>query len=387
MTDEHKWISVNKHSQKLVIRFRVKGFSKQFYLGTSLKDNKTNQDIVRARIEIIQRDVALGRFDSSLESYKFGNYKIPTTSSDKLSLGELWEKFVDFQKQHLQQSTLETEYKSITKIISELSSQSLEDAVIIRALLLQKYSYHTAHKTLAAFSRCCNWGIDSGLIESNPFEKVQLPKPKKQSNEDQGKAYTLEQRDLIIGAFESHLKFSHYSNLVKFLFWTGCRPGEAFALTWGDINADCTRISITKAYASRVRILKGTKNNKRRVFSTYEGSKVQSLLFELKSNSPDPKQLIFKSSSGQRMNLRISDRFWRGYTTKNYQYNGVVTELAEQGIIPYLSIYSTRHTFATWAIASGVSPEKVAYWLGDDTQTILAYYCHPDVTKTECPDF
>lgn len=387
MSVKDKWISVNKHGQKLIIRFRVKGFSKQFYLGTGLKDNKINRDIVHARIEIIQRDIALGRFDATLESYKFGSYKKSVITSRIVSLSEIWNKFVEFQNQYLEKSTLETEYKTITKIISELSTQSLDAAAIIRESLLKRYSYHTAHKTLAAFSRCCNWGINSGLIESNPFEKVQLPKPKKQSSEDEGKAYTLEQRDLIIKTFESQAKFSHYSSLIKFLFWTGCRPGEAFALTWGDISPNCTRISITKAYASRVRLLKGTKNNKRRVFSCQQESKLQSLLFELRPDSPDPKDLLFKSSSGQKMNLRISDRFWRGYSAKGYQYNGVVAELAEQGIIPYLSIYSTRHTFATWAIASGASPEKVAYWLGDNVQTVLSYYCHPDVTKAECPDF
>jgi hypothetical protein len=31
--------------------------------------------------------------------------------------------------------------------------------------------------------------------------------------------------------------------------------------------------------------------------------------------------------------------------------------------------------------------KKVAYWLGDNVQTVLEYYCHPDVTKAECPDF
>jgi integrase len=386
-SENDKWISFNAKTGKLAIRFRVRGQRKQFYLGTGLKDNKTNRDVVCARVEIIQRDIALKRFDSTLESYKFGNYKNPVILLNKLFLGEVWEKFVYFQKQHLEKSTLEAEYKSITKVISELSNQSLEDAVIIRALLLEKYSYYTAHKTLAAFSRCCKWGVDSALIESNPFEKVQLPKPRKQSNEDENKAYTLKQRDLIIKAFESHLKFSHYGNLVKFLFWTGCRPGEAFALTWGDISLDCTRISISKAYASRVHLLKGTKNNKRRVFLSSQGTKLQLLLLELRPDLPDPKQLIFKRSSGQRMNLRISDRFWRGYSTKGYHYNGVVADLAEQGIIPYLSFYSTRHTFATWAIASGISPEKVAYWLGDNVQTVLEYYCHPDVTKAECPDF
>jgi integrase len=66
---------------------------------------------------------------------------------------------------------------------------------------------------------------------------------------------------------------------------------------------------------------------------------------------------------------------------------GVVRELASSDTVPYLKVYSTRHTFATWAIASGISPEKVAYWLGDNIKTVLKYYCHPDVTKTECPDF
>ncbi|ALF55473.1 hypothetical protein ACX27_25825 [Nostoc piscinale CENA21] len=87
------------------------------------------------------------------------------------------------------------------------------------------------------------------------------------------------------------------------------------------------------------------------------------------------------------MTLKVLDNIWRGNQVRGYLYKGVVTELAENGLVPYLKLYSTRHTFATWAITSGASPEKVAYWLGDDVRTVLAYYCHPNVTKTECPDF
>ncbi|MEH1802170.1 MAG: tyrosine-type recombinase/integrase [Nostoc sp.] len=385
--DQDKWISPDLRTGKLIIRFRVRGFPKQFYLNSGLECSKTNWDIVRSRKEIIERDIALNRFDPTLELYKFGNYQNAVVPIEKLSLDKLWDKFLAFQTQHLERSTLESDYKQITKIIVELSNKSLEDAPIIRDLLLAKYSYHTAYKSLAAFSRCCRWGIDSCLIDFNPFEKMQLPKPKNPSNENEEKAYTLEQRDLIITAFESHPKFSHYSSLIKFLFWTGCRLGEAFALTWGDISRKCTRISITKAYASRVCVLKGTKNNRRRVFPCTEGSKLQSLLLEIQPDSPDPKGLIFKSKAGQRMNLNILDKCWRAHDTKSYRYNGVVAELSGQGIVPYLKAYSTRHTFATWAIASGASPEKVAYWIGDNVQTVLRYYCHPDVTKAECPDF
>ncbi|MEH1788496.1 MAG: tyrosine-type recombinase/integrase [Nostoc sp.] len=380
-------IIVDPKTQRLNIRFRVTGYSNQFYLSSGLKDSTKNRIIVEFRWEEIQRDIALGRFDPTLKSYRFGNYQNAVVVEEKVSLDELWHKFLSFQAQHLERSTLESDYKQITKIILELSSQSLEGAPVIRDWLLAKYSYHTAHKALAAFSRCCRWGIDSCLIDFNPFEKMQLPKPKNASIENEVKAYTLEQRDLIITAFESHPKFSYYSSLIKFLFWTGCRPGEAFSLTWGDVSRQCTRISITKAYASRVRVLKGTKNNRRRVFPCSEGSKLQSLLTKIQPDSPDPKGLIFKSKSGQRVNLNILDKCWRAQDTKGYRYNGVVAELADQGMIPYLKAYSTRHTFATWAIASGESPEKVAYWIGDNMQTVLRYYCHPDVTKAECPDF
>ena len=380
-------VTVDSKTQKLNIRFRVNGYSKQFYISTGLKNSPKNRTIADFRWEEIQRDIALGRFDSTMKSYKFGNSQNIVVSIEKEPLDKLWDKFLNFQAQYLEPSTLESDYKQITKIVVELSSKAIADAPAIRDWLLAKYSYHTAYKTLAAFSRCCRWAVDSSLIDSNRFEKIQLPIPKNPSHENNLKAYTLEQRDLIIAAFESHPRFSHYSSLIKFLFWTGCRHGEAFALTWGDISRQCTRISITKAYASRVRVVKGTKNNKRRVFSCLQGSKLQSLLEEVQPNSPDPKELIFKSTTGQRLNLNILNKCWRYNDTGEYRYSGVVTELADQGIIPYLKAYSTRHTFATWAIASGSSPEKVAYWIGDNVQTVLKYYCHPDVTKAECPDF
>jgi integrase len=322
-------VTVDSKTQKLNIRFRVNGYSKQFYISTGLKNLPKNRIIVDSRWEEIQRDIALGRFDSTLESYKFGNYQNAVVPVEKVSLDKLWDKFLAFQTQHLERSTIESDYKQITKIIVELSNQSLQDAPTIRDWLLAKYSYHTAYKALASFSRCCKWGIDSCLVDFNPFEKIQLPSPKNSSIENEVKAYTLEQRDLIIRAFETHPKFSHHSSLIKFLFWTGCRLGEAFALTWGDISRQCTRISITKAYASRVCVLKGTKNNRRRVFPCGEGSKLQSLLLEIKPGCPDPKELIFKSRSGQRLNLNILDKCWKAHDTKGYRYNGVVSELAD----------------------------------------------------------
>ncbi|WP_016953524.1 tyrosine-type recombinase/integrase [Anabaena sp. PCC 7108] len=374
-------VTSDPKSKKLIIRFRVAGYAKQFYLSTGLKDNKSNRVVVESRWEFIQREISLGEFDPTLERYKFGDKKPKVKPKDnKITLSELWERFTQFNQQFLEATTIDG-YRFTSQAISKLPSEPLK----IKDYLLEKYSYSVARKIYADLSRCCGWGISCGLVSENPFQP-QLPKLKKSSREELA-AYTLKQRDLIIYTFEHHHKFSHYSNLIKFLFWTGCRPGEAFALTWKDVSSDCTKITISKSYASKIRLTKGTKNGKRRIFPAATGGKLQNLLLEMRSPHSNPDDLVFCSVGGKQLTLKILDKVWRGHQTREYFYPGVVRELAYKNQLPYLKLYSTRHTFATWAIASGSSPDKVAYWLGDNVSTILTYYCHPEVSKADCPDF
>jgi integrase len=377
-------VTVDPKSNKLLIRFRVAGYAKQFYLSTGLKDTKPNRAIVESRWELIQREISLDEFDPTLERYKFGDKK-PKVQKVDPTISEIWDKFCEFKFRTLKPSTIYN-YGFIGKLISKLP-QSLDSAPRVREELLNRYSYHVARRTVSAISSACNWAVDSKIISKNPFKKLVLPKQKNQQDDDI-KAFTLQQRDLIISSFESNPTYSHYTPLIKFLFFTGCRPGEAFALCWGDINSDRTKISITKSYATKTSSLGATKNNKKRVFSSGSGSKLQNLLLSISPPSPKPEELVFKSTLGSRVNLRILWRVWNGYWAKDkIFYPGVVKKLSEKGKIPYLTPYSTRHTFATWAIAHGASPEKVAYWLGDNVATVLKYYCHPDVTRTEAPDF
>jgi integrase len=160
-------------------------------------------------------------------------------------------------------------------------------------------------------------------------------------------------------------------------------------LTWNDISADCCKISINKS-CNKYNILKSTKNNQKRVFPTTKGSRLQELLLSLR---PQEKSgLIFCSRSGLPMTSDLFKPAWTGYSSKQggktYRYMGVVVqELVAQGLVPYLKPYATRHTFATWAIAQGVSVVKVALWIGDTVETVLRFYCHPNVVEAECPDF
>jgi integrase len=380
--DEDKWITVDPRSGKLLLRFRVKSFPKQFQISTGLKETKRNRDIVRLRRDAISTDISLGQFDPTLERYQFRTSAIkpaPIPPKSKMDLGDLWEMFTEFQSTQIEATTIYATYKVVSRTIDRLPSRLLSDAPKIRNWLMENTSQFMASKYLLRFDQCCRWALDEEIIKANPFENLKIKKIKHSTGKC--RAFTIEQRDIIISTFDSDDRFSHYSNLLKFLFWTGCRHGEAFALTWKDISPDCLRINISKA-KNLLGIEKGTKNGKTRVFQCSPGSKLHSLLLSMKTGSRDA--LLFSTKRGRPLTSSALSHAWN---RDGKNQIGVVKGLANSGKVPYLNPYATRHTFATWAIASGNSPDKVAYWIGDNVNTVLRYYVHPEATKGECPDF
>lgn len=401
--DQDKWINVDKRTGNLVIRFRVRGFKQQFFIGTGLVDNPLNRHLVRLKRDTILTDIAFEKFDPSLCSYHFlptRNTSLHTTSSTnsnekpkyKYDLQELWQRFTNYKKALLEETTILVRYKAVQRCIDKLPTKKLEEATKIRDWLLENCSRYMAWDYLIYLAHCCEWAVDSGLIHNNPFEKLKIKKPKKRSTERSDyKAFTLQERDTIIQAFEQHSLCSHYASLIKFLFWTGCRPGEAFALEWGDVSPDCCFITISKS-RNIGGIAKGTKNNKKRVFPTSENSKLQKLLLKIRPNDHNPKDVVFRSRQGKLVTGDHLHSIWHQANTKykgeTLTYPGVVLTLANQGLISqYLPPYACRHTFATWAIANGNTPDQVAKWVGDEVATVLQHYVHPDVVHSVCPDF
>ncbi|WP_414551462.1 tyrosine-type recombinase/integrase [Anabaena sp. CCY 0017] len=389
-----KWINVDPRTKKLSLRFRVRGFSSQFYLSTGLTDTKKNRIIVQSRRDAIETDIGLGQFDPTLERYKFGSRNLaptrPATSTKQIN--ELWELFTEFQSTQLEETTIRNSYASVARYIKRFPTQDLNRASDIRDWLTKNTTQFMAWNLLGRLNRCCEWAEVSGLIISNPFQGLQMQRPKRKSTDKETYlAFTLEQRDIIINAFEHHDRHTHYAPLIKFLFFTGCRPGEAFALTWGDISPDCRRISITKS-RNFAGILKGTKNGKRRIFPSGENSRLQNLLLDIRPVISHPGELVFRSKLGNPITGNILNKVWNQGSSMHDGLKtpclGVVKELAINREIPYyLKPYATRHTFSTWAIASGITVEKVALWIGDDVSTVIKYYCHPNVVNAECPDF
>lgn len=184
-----------------------------------------------------------------------------------------------------------------------------------------------------------------------------------------------------------HNRYSKFKNIdytayaVEFLFLTGMRMGELFALNWGDVHLGGKSIYIAKSY-SRVRRqgheLKSSKNGEVREFRlTPRG---QEILQQIKPGNADSDSPIFLSVTGKRMTNRAIEVPWRGEKSKNRTPSkSLLLPLIKAGKIrQYLKPYATRATFITQQIKNRIDPKTIAYWVGDTPETIMRYYADYD---------
>jgi hypothetical protein len=166
-------VAILVSNNRLQLRFNYLG--KRQYLSLGFSDTQTNRKLAEMRARQIELDIISGNFDVSLEKYKFqaaSNTVTPITpipSLPKTSLIDLWEKYTEFQRKHLEESTIIRDYKKIEKRIRKFPYSYVEDAVEIQSYLLKKFAAETAKRTLKQLSACCRWAIRKKLIHDNPF--------------------------------------------------------------------------------------------------------------------------------------------------------------------------------------------------------------------------
>lgn len=167
------------------------------------------------------------------------------------------------------------------------------------------------------------------------------------------RAFTAIERDIIINAYYESEKAGErqIAPLIEFLFLTGCRSGEAFALVWDNVKFDNNCVVFGTSYSSTIKAVKVTKNDSIRLFYLYP--RLTELLKRIKPDDAKPNDLVFKQENGRTFNSDHHGHSWlgRSQTKKNgktYHYPGVVTRLVEEGkITQYLPPYNARHTFIT----------------------------------------
>ena len=380
-------VTLKISNNRIQLVFTVAG--KRHYLSTGLADTPVNRKVAMRKASLIEDDIFKERLDPTLQKYKsllsptsVTPNLTPIDEPPKTSLVKLWSQYTEFQREHLQESTILRDYAKIEKRIRNFPKQFVEDAIDIQNYLLKNYSTETTKRTLKQLSACCNWAIRKQLITGNPFKELAKEIKTKKTSQVSRKPFSRSCVAAIIAAFEqntyssksSWVPHSYYLYYVKFLFHTGCRPEEAVALKWKHIETN--RINFCEAFVSDVQIRKTTKTDKPRYFPI--NPELQAILETIKPENCTPDTLVFPAKGGKELDTHnFVNRVWKP----------IVRQLVKEGKVrEYLPQYNCRHTFITLCLEDGIPSRRVADWCGTSVQVIETNYAGA-IAQIEVPSF
>jgi integrase len=342
---------------------------KRSYLSLGVPDSKQNRVYAQMIATQIWNDILAGHF-TGIEKYKrVTETKPEQPPAENITLTDLWERYTDYKRSQLSQTTIAKDFDRVRCNIAKLPSQKLTDAVAIRDYLIKHTTPNTAKRVLSKISAACTWGVMSNFVASNPFIGMSADiKTGKKSDDSDINPFTPEEKELIIDRFKSD--GSHYAPLVEFLFKTGCRPSEAIALQIKHLEKEYRSITFCQsvtASESGLKLKQGLKTQSQRVFPCGEGlcEFLRSLVFDTLKEGlrPNPERFLFEP-------IKPSSKFTN---IDKFSYREWHKVLKSLGIVDR-GIYQCRHTYITFCLDSGMDAKDVAKLVGNSPEMIYRHY-------------
>ncbi len=345
---------------RLKLRFPRPWYNgEQKYLSLGLPDTRDNRLYGENLAREIEWDRLKGNFDSSLKKY----LQIATEPTQSLTLARLWAEYCQYKSRSLKPASMHYLVNAIGVHINRCPHQEIDRALEVRTWLLASTTAGMTRRVLSSLATVTKWGIKHQKVSTihNPFmgmaEEIRIEREIAHAN-----AFSGEERDRIILAFEQSQDYRHYAPLVKFWFMTGCRPSEGIGLEWAQIDLNCEKIvfdrSIVKIGKTTVRN-RLSKTNRKRTFPCNQV--LQDFLLNLRQGRNPKIELVFPSKDGKPIDyMNFSCRAW----------DKVVDPIIDRPTTPY----SCRDTFITDQIGKGASVAIIAKWVDNSVEMIEKHY-------------
>jgi integrase len=178
-----------------------------------------------------------------------------------------------------------------------------------RIAIVEQRKPKTVKECLRHLSKAYQMGVRHKLVTDNPFdgmaEQIDIAKGNRRTQDNfddedgdnDTRSFSVDEMNAIIKAFESSGHRRHLTPIIKFLFWTGCRTGEAVGLKWRDVKWDREHIRFRRSYNRRLKLFKPTKTNTVRMFPLPKDGLLWELMKSLPEGNPD--DVVFLSKTGK----------------------------------------------------------------------------------------
>ncbi|GAB4469420.1 MAG: hypothetical protein OHK0037_27630 [Elainellaceae cyanobacterium] len=348
-----------------MLRLRWSYSGKRYCLSLGFPDSRVNQTRARGLASQIEGDLATGNFDSTLAKYRTERQR-----ANDLTVLELLEKFRQYKARSLTNlskcDALINQARQFfgSKTVASVNELAADD---FRLWLAKKLAPSTQRERIITIRAAWRWGVDRKLVQSDPWGEVLARVPAGQRQKPS--PFTDDEVFRILATMRQHRHYRHYADFAEFLLCTGCRPGEAIALQWQHLAADCSIVWIGEAM-TRDGVRKSTKNERARRFGLSQ--RLQDMLLARRPVGFGGDDLVFPAPRGGRIvDNRFCKRPWR--------------KALEAAGVPYRYPYACRHTFISHALRQRHDPGDVAAIAGHDKAVLFAHYA-AEIGTLSVPD-
>lgn len=311
-------------------------------------DRKEDAEAFEAKVLLAKRRGDLEELDAGQETFAnftsewwqlYGNAHLsPKTKAIYTSL----------LKRHLTPRLGTVELRRIdARTVSRLAARLLEDGV----------GKETTRKSLALLQSMLEHAVQWGHLRTNPVKSVRKPSQRRQQEIQLAAPSTVEKlRRHLLSAGKVR-----DATLVSLLAYAGLRPGEALALTWGDIGER----TITVSNAVSLGEVKGTKTGRLRTVEILKPLATD--VGSWRAQTPwdtSPKAFVFPRKDGQPW----SDTDYRNWRKR------VFVPAAEAAKWSSKRPYDLRHSFASLMFVERRNPIEIAKMLGHSPAVLLGTY-------------
>lgn len=289
----------------------------------------------------------------------------PKTDPDDIIFDELYNSFIEFKRTRVKETTLyDLEKKTKSRLLPFFSGKKLKDIKPATVLewqnSLSKYSYQYRSNLLSFLSAIYSYGEKYNDI-TNIMNKVD--RPRNLEGKKEMLFWTPEQFKKVV----NNIKSPEYKMLYKLLYVTGCRRGEALALSWEDIDSEKGVITVNKSVAFKVK----TENKNYKITTPKNLGSNRTIAI--------PEFLVkeLKEYKKWQLDNKINTEFVFGGNAPlpPTSVRRVLDEAANKVNVPKIRVHDLRHSCASYLIHAGVSIVAVSRQLGHTNieQTLNTY--------------